>query len=82
MKAKKRASADEIRAEIQRRIEASDALGGDCRESKAPTPMLADPAQNDGCNWTINIVPSYIPGCTGVVAEIVRQVMAEYDLAP
>lgn len=78
--AKRLATAEEIRAEIQRRIEASDEMDSDCRNCGAPTPVpLRVPDQ--GCNWTILSYPKMIPGWDGVVRKILAEVMREYDLA-
>lgn len=73
-------AAEEIRQEIQRRIESSKELDGDCKKCRAPTPRLTDPATNDGCNWTVDVFPRAIPGCLDFVKAITRIVMAEYEL--
>jgi hypothetical protein len=78
--AKIRATAEEIRQEIQRRIASSKELDGDCKDSRAPTPRFTDPAANSGCNWTVDVFPGVIPGCLEFVMAITRQVMAEYEL--
>jgi hypothetical protein len=77
---KKRATAAEIRTEIQNRIQESKDMGGDCRECVAPTPRPAAPMDNEGCNWTIDFLPSRIPGCEKFVLMIVKKTMGEYDL--
>jgi hypothetical protein len=73
-------TAVEIREEIQRRIDACDALEGDCKGCRAPTPRWTDPDLNNGCNWTIDVIPGCIPGCFDFVTAITRQVMNEYSL--
>ena len=78
--AKINGTAEQIRAEIQRRIASSMELGGDCKECRAPTPRFADPSFNAGCNWRVDVFPGVIPGCLEVVQSITRQVMTEYDL--
>lgn len=75
-----KANAETIRQEIKRRIEASTALDGDCKECRAPTPRFTDPATNEGCNWTVDVFPGVIPGCIDFVKHITRTAMAEYEL--
>lgn len=80
MKTKKRATAAEIRAEIQNRIRESKEMGGACREFVAPIPRPAAPIDNDGCNWTIHALPSRMPGCEELVLLIVKKAMREFEL--
>lgn len=75
-----KATKEDIRQEIQRRIENSNELDGDCNDCGAPTPIFADPTRNEGCNWTVNVLPRTAPECTGFVKVIIKAVMAEYDL--
>ena len=75
-----KAKAEMIRQEIKRRIEVSTELNGDCKECKAPTPRFIDPTFNEGCNWTVDVVPGLVPGCLDFVKQITRTVMAEYEL--
>jgi hypothetical protein len=77
---KKRATAAEIRTEIQNRIRESREMGGDCRECEAPTPRPAAPMDNAGCNWTIDFLPDRIPGCEKFVLLIVKKAMREFEL--
>jgi len=77
---KTRATAEAIRDEIQRRIRTSDELDGDCRNAGAPTPIAADPTANNGCNWTITVLPNRIAGCDSLVIRITQEVMLQYDL--
>lgn len=74
------ANAETIRNEIERRIKASNELGGDCKDCGAPTPRLTNPTANEGCNWTVDVLPKMVPGCSDVVMNITRAVMAEYEL--
>jgi hypothetical protein len=76
----RRANAEAIRIEIQRRIDVSTELVGDCRECRAPTPRFIDPKLNNGCNWIVDVFPGVIPGCLDVVKHITRLVMSEYEL--
>jgi hypothetical protein len=75
-----KANAEEIRQEIQRRIQTSLELDGDCKECKAPTPRFTNPNEIEGCNWTVDIFPGVVPGCMDFVKAITRSVMAEYEL--
>ena len=76
----KQATAAQIREEIQRRIRESDALDGDCRESRAPTPRWSEEPNVMGSHWTFDVLPGRIPGCEEVVGSIVLDVMGEYEL--
>jgi hypothetical protein len=35
---------------------------------------------NEGCNWTIDFLPSRMPGCEKLVLLIVKKAMAEFEL--
>lgn len=71
---------EDIREVIQRRIENSKELDGDCKDCRAPTPHLTDPATNSGFNWTVDVFPDVIPGCLEFLKSITWEVMAEYEL--
>lgn len=75
---KTKASAEDIRQEISRRIQCSDCP--DCQASQAPIPRYIDPAENQGCNWTFDVIPGYVPGCEKLVIRITTEVMRDYDL--
>ncbi|MCP3707675.1 hypothetical protein M3I54_11870 [Paraburkholderia sp. CNPSo 3274] len=75
------ATAEQIQAEIQRRISESTALDGDCRDCRAPSPVRLDPDENAECNWTVTVFPGVEPGCLDFVKAVTREVMREYDLA-
>ena len=75
-----KAAADDIRREIQRRIDSSTELDGDCKDCRAPTPRFTDPDSNYGCNWTVDVFPGVIPGCLDFVKGVTRKIMAEYEL--
>ena len=69
---------EEIRAEIQRRIEASDWAHGHCRDCTAPEPYRIP---HDGiANWTVALAAK--PGCEGFLLDIVAAVRRECDLKP
>lgn len=78
--AKIKATVEEIRREIERRIKSSAELDGDCKDCRAPTPRFADPDTNHGCNWAVDVFPGVVPGCLGMVKRITLTVMMEYDL--
>jgi hypothetical protein len=73
------ATADQIHEEIQRRIRNSDTRDGDCRDCGAPTPRRSE-RNAFGTHWAVDALPGLTPGCEPVVEEIVRGVMAEYEL--
>jgi len=75
---KSKASAEDIRREIFRRIRSCDKT--DCQESPVPMPRYADPVENYGCNWTFDVLPGIIPGCEELVISITKEVMRDYDL--
>ncbi len=77
---KVKGTAEDIRQEIQRRIESSKELDGDCKGCRAPTPRFTDPDTNHGCNWTVDVFPGVIPGCLDLVKNVTRTAMAEYEL--
>jgi hypothetical protein len=81
MMAKIKATAEEIRLEIKRRIEGSHGWDGDCKDCRAPTPRFTDPGTNHGCNWTIAVFPGVLPGCLEFVKNVTQTVMAEYELS-
>ena len=76
--AKKLLSAAEIRHEINRRIQASDAHGEECRECRVPLPRHAR-HEDYGGNWHIEYAETYSPGCYDVIDRIVRDVRRETD---
>jgi len=74
------ASIDDIRAEMQRRIDASTWGSGFCRLCPAPSPYRI---LNDGiANWTAHVAATAKPGCEGYLLEIVALVRRDYDLPP
>lgn len=75
-------SLHEIKNLIQTRISEDDSMDGDCKSCQAPTPRYVYPSVNDGCNWTIDVLPGLVPGCSDFVMNIVRSVMKEVDLKP
>jgi len=72
------ASIQEIRAEMQRRIDASKWADGYCAGCQAPVPWRIP---HDGvANWTADVAPTEKRGCEGFVLGIVAAVRRDYDL--
>jgi hypothetical protein len=78
--ARRIATAEEIRDEIQRRIAEGRELDGDCIGCAAPTPIPLKEPDKDGCNWTVTAYPGMIRGCLGIVSNITEQVKREFNL--
>jgi hypothetical protein len=77
---KRVASAKEIRAEIQRRIDTSEWAAGFNPPCVAPMPYRIT---YDGIsNWMANVGAMATPGCEGFVLDIVASLRQEYDLPP
>jgi len=74
-------SADQIQAEIRRRIQESADLGDSCRDCDVPAPRKVDPATNGGCNWIIDAFPDVRQECIGTLKAITIEMMREYELA-
>ena len=77
---KKRATAEEIQADLKGRIErmiARDAKYAGC-EAQTPKPI---PSRSGGAaNWTVTGFPNLAPGCFTVLVQIVDQARQEYEL--
>lgn len=71
------ATAEEIRAEIARRIAADPT--GQCRDLIAPTPVPIE--RRDDVNWSVDHFPNLVPGCTAFIMRILSKMMDTYDLA-
>lgn len=72
------ASIEEIRAEMQRRIDAAKWAGGYCAGCQAPVPWRIP---HDGfANWTADVAPTEKRGCEGFVLGVVAAVRRDYDL--
>jgi len=79
---KKRATAEEIQAELRQRIEMCVDRDGNCRGCEAPAPRLVTPKQEGGSNWIVESLPGLAPGCFGAILKIVDQARLEYELIP
>lgn len=72
------ASIDEIRAEIRRRIVASNWANGYCGGCDAPLPLRI---LHDGvANWIAPVPAGALRGCEGFLLDIVASVRHDYDL--
>jgi len=61
-------SVEDIRAEIQRRIDTSNWARGYCADCEAPFPYRVP---DDGiANWMANVAPTAKPGCEGFLLNI------------
>lgn len=77
---KKRATADEIQADLQERIDrliARDARFAGC---VAPRPRPIPPRDERAPNWTVDGFPNLASGCFTSLVKIVDQARLEYDL--
>ena len=75
---KKRATAEEIQAELRRRIKQCD---GACCQSGIPAPRPVTPKASGAPNWTIDGLPELAPGCFTTIVRIVDQARDEFELA-
>jgi hypothetical protein len=69
----------QIKAEMQRKIQESTDLDGDCRECRAPGVQPLREADESGCNW----IPGHYggpPECAEVISRIVREARAKYNV--
>ena len=74
------ASIEDIRAEMQRRIDASTWGRGYCAGCPAPLPYRS---LDDGvANWSTNVAAAARPGCEGFLLEIIAGLRRDYDLPP
>ncbi len=77
---KKRATAEEIQADLQERIARYFARDGKSSGCEAPRPRLARARLEGGPNWTVDGFPGLPDGCFGALVQIVDQARLEYEL--
>ena len=77
---KKRATAEEIQADLQERIARYFARNGKSSGCDAPRPRLARARLEGGPNWTVDGFPGLPDGCFGALVQIVDQARLEYEL--
>ena len=79
MAARKRATAEEIQADLKLRIDAQIARDAKFQGCEAPLPRLTR-IQVDGSNWTVDGFPGLPNGCFGTLVRIVDEARQEYEL--
>jgi hypothetical protein len=77
---KKRATAQEIQADLRERIARYFARDGKFSGGEAPWPRPARARQEGGPNWTVEGFPGLPDGCFGALVQIVDQARLEYEL--
>ena len=77
---KKRATAGEIRAELQERIDCLAARDEKFRECTAPSPRPARGRTAGAPNWTVEGFPGLPSGGFGRMVQLLDQVRMEYEL--
>jgi hypothetical protein len=78
---KKRATAEEIRADLQERIDRLIARDDKFRDCTAPLPRLTR-VRNDGPNWTVDGFPGLPSGGFNTLVKLIDQARLEYELIP
>ncbi len=77
---KKRATAEEIQADLQERIARYFARNGKLDTCEAPRPRPARARLEGGPNWIVDGFPGLPNGCFGALVQIVDQARLEYEL--
>jgi hypothetical protein len=77
---KKQASAKEIRADLQERIDRCIARDPRFAGCEAPLPRPVTPRREGAPNWTIDGFSALAPGCFTALVKIVDQARLEYEL--
>jgi hypothetical protein len=77
---KKRATAEEIQADLKGRIERCTELGGKCCDCGTPLPRPAKAKKPGDPNWVVDGLPGLVSGCFGTIVRIVDQARLEYEL--
>jgi len=77
---KKQATAEEIHADLQGRIERMIARDAKYSGCEAPVPKLVPARSANGANWTVAGFPVLAPGCFIALVKIVDQARLEYEL--
>lgn len=71
--------ADALRQMIQKQIDASTELDGDCRECRSNEVYWHEPDET-GCNWNLHSFTGP-PECAGVIRGIVAPLRRQFNLA-
>ena len=77
---KKQATAEEIQADLQGRIERMIARDSKYAGCEAPTPKPIPSRSGGAANWTVTGFPNLAPGCFTALVQIVDQARQEYEL--
>jgi hypothetical protein len=77
---RKPATAEEIRADLQERIDRCIARDPKFLGCEAPTPRPVTPRADGAPNWTIDGFSALAPGCFTALVRIVDQARLEYEL--
>jgi hypothetical protein len=77
---RKRATAEEIQADLQERIARYFARDGKSIGCETPRPRPARPRHEGAPNWTVDGFPGLPNGCFGALVQIVDQARLEYEL--
>lgn len=77
---RKRASVEEIYAELQGRINRLIARNEKFRGCRTTLPRPIRPRGEDGPNWTVDGFPDLQPGCFAEMVRTLDQVRLEYEL--
>jgi hypothetical protein len=77
---KKRATAEEIQADLKERIERCIARDGRLRGCEAPRPRPIGIRHEGAPNWTVDGFPGLPSGCFSALVKIVDQARLEYEL--
>ena len=77
---KKRATASEIQADLQGRINRLAARKPTFRGCTAPRPYLSSARTGTAANWTVDGFPGQPPAGFGTLAQLLEQVQMEYEL--
>ena len=77
---KKRATAEEIQADLQGRIDRLIARSEKYRGCRTTLPRPIGVRGEGGPNWTVDGFPDLAPGCFTEMVRILDQVRMEYEL--
>ena len=77
---RKRATAEEIHADLRARLEQTIAQDAKFVGCEAPRPRPTRTLQGDGSNWTVDGFPVLADGCFSGLVRIVDEARREYEL--
>jgi hypothetical protein len=77
---KKRATADEIQADLQERIDRLAARDGKFSSCTAPRPRASRARKDSAPNWTVDGFPGLPSGGFGPMVALLDQARGEYEL--